>query len=102
MIAFRYLACLAGATVSYWWKPRALRRRALRLIGSLALTLVFFLIYHHVTAVPPEPAETGIFVGTAYVSYFLTSFFYGFCVAEGASWFWDVQAAKAKGSQRTA
>jgi len=101
MLAFRYLACLAGATVSYWWKPRAMRRRAIRLMGFLLLTVVFYLVYHFVTATPPAPEQASLFVDTAYASYILTSFCYGFCGAEGASWFWDAQAAKPKDSQHT-
>ena len=62
----------------------------------LFLTVGTYLIYHHVTATPPAPEEASLFVDTAYASYILTSFCYGFCGAEGASWFWDAQAAKAE------
>ena len=77
-----------------------MRKRAMRLIVFLFLTVVLYLLYHHVTAVPPEPSEASAFVDTAYASYILSSFCYGFCGTEGASWFWE--AAKAQDSEHAA
>lgn len=78
MIAFRYLACLAGATVSYWWKPRAMRNRAKRLIVCFVATIGFFVLYRYAIT-PSQPAYELIFRDMAYASYILTSSFYGFC-----------------------
>jgi uncharacterized membrane protein len=89
MIALRWATGLLGAAITYWWRPRAIRRRIRRALVALLLAVGLYLLYRYVSVVPPAPGAVWIFVGTAYASYILDSFFFGITCGEGASIFLD-------------